>query len=156
VKLSKNNPIIRIARWFFSQKGIMKSMPSFFHYGGWIILVIYRFFGIRVLLLTTTGRKTGLARTNPVLFIKQGQDYIISGHQAGSENHPFWFLNLTANPRVVVEVFWRKSARSAAEITNEDEKKHLLSQYPMGFVEAFQEYTSRSFPVIRLSPVVDD
>ncbi len=153
MKLSKNNPIISITRWLLSQKGMMKIMPTFIRYGGWIVLAVYRLFGIRVLLLTTTGRKTGLPRTNPVLYIEKGEDYIITAHKGGSDKHPYWFLNLTANPRVEVEVFWRKSDRSASEIKNEAEQKELLSQFPIGFIEALQEHTDRSFPVIRLTPI---
>jgi len=128
-------------------------MPSFIHYGGWFLLAIYHLFGMKVLLLTTTGRKTGSARTNPVIYISQGQNYIISAHQAGSDKHPYWFLNLMADPQVTIELFWKKRVCLATEISDEAEKKELLGHFPVGFVEAFQEYTPRSFPVIRLETI---
>lgn len=153
MKLSKDNPIIRRTHWAISQKNLMKFIPSMIHYGGWLLLAIYQLFGIKVLLLTTTGRKTGKARTNPVLYIKQGQEYIISAHQGGTDRHPYWYLNLKANPRVTVELYWRQRAYQAVEVTDEEQKKALLAQFPLGFVEALQEYTPRSFPVVRLQPV---
>jgi deazaflavin-dependent oxidoreductase (nitroreductase family) len=123
-------------------------------YGGWLILYVYQLTGIKVLLLTTTGRKTGKPRTFPVMYFKEGQDLIISAHQAGHDRHPAWYLNLVANPDVTVELFWRRRPYRAEIVTDEAERKASLAQFPLGLVEAFQESTTRSIPVIRLRPVL--
>jgi deazaflavin-dependent oxidoreductase (nitroreductase family) len=105
---------------------------------------------MKVLLLTTTGRKTGKPRTSPILYIHKGQDYIISAHQAGHNRHPSWYLNLVANPNVSVELYWRSREYYAEEIMDVGERDTLLAQFPFGLVEAFQEHTVRTIPVIRL------
>ena len=121
-------------------------------YGGWLPLAGYSLVGMKVLLLTTTGRKTGLPRTSPILYIHQGQDYIISAHQAGHNRHPSWYLNLVANPNVSVELYWRSREYYAEEIMDMGEREALLAQFPFGLVGAFQEHTARTIPVIRLRP----
>ena len=127
-------------------------MPTFVRYGGWLILYGYWFIGINVLLLTTTGRKSGKRRTSPVMYIRDGQDHIIAAHGGGYDKHPAWYHNLVANPGVVVELFWRRRECQGEEVVDVAEKKAYLSQFPLGMAEAFQEHTDRSVPVIRLRP----
>ena len=57
-----------------------------------------------VLLLTTTGRRTGQARTWPVGYLLDGQAYVIVASNGGLPKHPAWFLNLQATPRATIEV----------------------------------------------------
>ena len=106
--------------------------------------------GTDMLLLTTTGRKTGKPRTSPVIFLKQGQDLIIAAHKGGDDRHPNWYLNLLTNPSVTVEVFWRRRTYHAEPIKDEGESKALIAQFPFGMAETLQEFTTRAFPVIRL------
>lgn len=56
------------------------------------------------LLLTTTGRKSGRARTLPLIFGKSDRNYIVVASKAGAPAHPSWYLNLEANPDVAVQV----------------------------------------------------
>jgi deazaflavin-dependent oxidoreductase (nitroreductase family) len=152
MRLSQNNPVVRLTRWIILRKGMQRRMAPMIRYGVCPFLYIYQLTGIKVLLLTTTGRKTGKPRTFPIVYIKQGQEIIISAHQAGHDRHPAWYLNLIASPRVTVELFWRRRPYQAEPVTDEAERKALLAQFPLGLVEAFQEYTTRSIPVIRLRP----
>jgi deazaflavin-dependent oxidoreductase (nitroreductase family) len=78
---------------------------------------IYRLTGGRVggklgkapiLLLTTTGRKSGKPRTAPVLYLADGNDFVVINTNAGNEKTPAWSLNLRANPEAEVEVGQRK------------------------------------------------
>ena len=54
--------------------------------------------GAPVLLLTTTGRKSGKTRTTPLLYLEEGRNWIVAGSNAGDDRHPVWWLNLKAHP----------------------------------------------------------
>ncbi|MBI4789497.1 MAG: nitroreductase family deazaflavin-dependent oxidoreductase [Chloroflexi bacterium] len=153
MKLSKNNLIVRVLRWAILQKGLQKVAVPVIHYGGWPLLLPYYAIGIKFLLLTTTGRKTGKPRMWPALYFRQGQDFIISAHQAGHDKHPMWYLNLKSNPKVNVEIFWWRREYMAEEVQDEDARIALLSQFPYGLVDAYQDSTARKIPVIRLRPL---
>src|SRR5690348_1850257 len=60
--------------------------------------------GMPVMLLTTIGRKTGKQRVTPVVYIRDGDSYVITAAYAGADKHPSWFVNLQANPKVMIEV----------------------------------------------------
>lgn len=75
-------------------------------------------FGRKVLLLTTTGRKSGLARTTPLVYMPYGQDVIVYASNGGKETPPAWWLNLQADPRATVQIGRDKRsvvARAATE-----------------------------------------
>src|SRR5206468_12102028 len=67
-----------------------------------------RIFGNRMLLLTTTGRKTGQPRTKPVAYLADGDALIIVGGAAGAAKHPDWWLNLEFHPLAQVQVGRRR------------------------------------------------
>ncbi len=153
MKLSKDNPIVHFLRWVILRRNLQRIVPSTLKYGGWLLFLPYYAISINFLLLTTTGRKTGIPRQWLILYVKQGQDYIISAHQAGHDKHPSWFLNLVANPIVTVELFWKHRMYKAEQVSDEEERKALLAQFPYGLVDAYQELTTRTIPVIRLHPL---
>ena len=62
------------------------------------------FLGVPVLLLTTTGRKSGRQRTHPLYYLEDRERVILVASNAGTESDPAWLLNLRANPRVVVDI----------------------------------------------------
>ena len=68
-------------------------------------------------------------------------------------NQNSWFLNLVANPIVTVELFWKHRMYKAEQVSNEEERKASLAQFPYGLVDAYQELTTRTIPVIRLHPL---
>jgi deazaflavin-dependent oxidoreductase (nitroreductase family) len=61
-------------------------------------------FGGPVLLLNTTGRKSGQRRTNPLLYVRDGEDFVVIASYGGAPKHPAWYLNLMATPDATVEV----------------------------------------------------
>jgi deazaflavin-dependent oxidoreductase (nitroreductase family) len=71
--------------------------------------------GFQVLLLTTTGRKSGLPRTPPLGFFEDNGSYIISASNAGGDTNPAWFANVQANPKVMLEIK-RRRRTAIAEI----------------------------------------
>ena len=62
------------------------------------------FAGRNLLLLTTTGARTGLPRTTPLAFSRDGEDYVVIASKGGAPTHPAWYHNLIANPVVTLEV----------------------------------------------------
>lgn len=77
--------------------------------------------GTPVLLLTTTGRKSGERRTRPVGYLPDGDRFLVCGSNGGSDHPPAWSLNLRAHPDATVEVGARTlSVTAAAEITGEE------------------------------------
>jgi len=107
--------------------------------------------GLPVTLLTTTGRKTGRARTVPVASFEDGGDVIVIASFGGSPTHPAWFVNLSANPNVTVQV-GRDVYPARAEVVTGPERERLwamvVAKAP-NFGE-YQKKTTREIPVVRL------
>ncbi len=105
-----------------------------------------------VLLLHTTGAKSGLARINPVVTVKDGDRYVIVASKGGAPKHPDWYHNVVASSEVSVEV-GIEQFDAIATITEEPERTELYSQME-ATNPAFTEYkskTDRVIPVITLS-----
>jgi deazaflavin-dependent oxidoreductase (nitroreductase family) len=109
------------------------------------------FEGMSLLLVHTTGAKSGQLRINPTAYIKDGENLIIAASKGGADSHPDWYHNLVSNPRVIVEV-GSETISALAEVPSEPERSNyyekLASKYPM-----FNEYktkTKRVIPVIKL------
>ena len=111
-------------------------------------------FGGPVLLLNTTGRKSGRRRTTPLLYVKDGEDFVIIASNGGAPRHPAWYLNLMANQDATVEVGDRE-VRVRAEVVGPDEKPRLWQK----MVEMYSSYddyqgkTEREIPLLVLHPV---
>lgn len=109
--------------------------------------------GSPVLLLDTTGRKTGQKRTTPLLYLPDGANMVIVASKGGAAKHPAWWLNLRANPETRVQVGSRRLAVVAEETAGEDRRRlweRLVAMYP-GYAN-YQRRTKREIPVIRLRP----
>ncbi|HEU5106745.1 MAG TPA: nitroreductase/quinone reductase family protein [Solirubrobacterales bacterium] len=81
-----------------------------------------------VLLLTTTGRKSGQLRTAPVLYLADGGRYVVINTNAGNQKTPAWSLNLKANPEAEVEV-GRKRSKVQARIAEGEERADLWRRH---------------------------
>lgn len=130
----------------------MRLIPNIFRYGGWLLVMIYHLFGIRVLLLTTIGRKSGKPRTTPAMYVKQGNAYYISAIPPINQRYPNWYFNIMANPKVKVELFWRQQTCQSEPVQDKAEKMQLLEQFPFGIIEAIQDRAPEEIPVIQLVP----
>ena len=112
------------------------------------------FVGRQVLILTTTGAKTGEAHPAPLAWTRSGDDIVVVASMGGSPRNPSWFHNLVANPRVIVELDGERF-EAIARVARPDERRRLYD----GHVEVhpgFREYetkTSRVIPVVLLSRV---
>ncbi len=109
------------------------------------------FTGAPMLLLTTTGAKTGIERTMPLVCLEDGETIYIIASKAGAHTHPAWYHNLKANPGVTVEQGTERYEAVATEITGEERDAIYARQ--AGLMPQFAEYqagTSRVIPVIAL------
>jgi F420H(2)-dependent quinone reductase len=114
-----------------------------------------RMTGLDVLLLTTTGRKSGKRRTTPLGYFEDSGGYVIIGigSNAGFKTHPAWFHNLRSNPQVQIEIKDRKLDANA-EIMDSDRRRalwaRLLAISPQ--YERYEKKTTREIPLVLLRP----
>ncbi len=109
------------------------------------------FEGAPVLLLTTTGARTGNRYTTPMMYLDDGDHRYVFASKAGAPTNPDWYHNLVANPVVTVEVGAETYEATATPLegTERDEKyAEQARRYP-GFAE-YQEKTNRVIPVVEL------
>ena len=105
-----------------------------------------------LLILTTTGAKSGRAHTTPVVFTKDGDRLVIIASMAGAPTSPAWYHNLVAHPTATVELGTEKFDVDA-EVTKGEERDRLYS-HQAELMPAFAEYqtkTTRVIPVIALT-----
>ncbi|HEX5247835.1 MAG TPA: nitroreductase family deazaflavin-dependent oxidoreductase [Gaiellaceae bacterium] len=112
-----------------------------------------RFKTAPVLLLTTTGRKTGKRRTTPLLYGEDAGRYVVVASVGGAPKHPAWYLNLSGDAEATIQVGGRRLG-VRAETAQPDERAHLWTLmtrlYP-GY-DDYQAKTSREIPVVVLTP----
>jgi F420H(2)-dependent quinone reductase len=107
----------------------------------------------RVLLLTTTGRKTGKPRTVPLRCLREGEAYLIAASNWGKEQPPAWYYNLQAQPVVNIQVMGQHMV-ARAEAATPEQYDRLYQR----FIEAdkrfdgYRETAHRTIPVILLHP----
>ena len=114
-----------------------------------------RLYGNDVLLITTRGRVTGKLRRTPVMYGYDGDQYIVVASYRGMPTHPCWYLNLVANPEVILQVgphVFTAKARTVTEDEREPRWSMMTQRFPT-FV-TYQEQTTRRFPVISLEPTI--
>lgn len=109
------------------------------------------FEGAHMLLLTTTGAKTGKRHVTPLVYLPDGDRLVIIASAAGAPKHPAWYHNLVANPQVTVEVGEDSFEATAVVITGEERDQLYARQVEImpGFAE-YQAKTTRVIPVIAL------
>jgi deazaflavin-dependent oxidoreductase (nitroreductase family) len=106
-----------------------------------------------ILLLTTTGRKTGRPRTTPLLYVTDGENVVVVASNAGRPQHPQWWLNLAANPEAKVQMRNEKRLVRAAQAAGEERERLwrlVVEMYPE--YEEFQKTANRQFPIVILRP----
>jgi deazaflavin-dependent oxidoreductase (nitroreductase family) len=128
----------------FNQRNIDEFRASHGRVGG-------NFDGAPLLLLHTVGARSGQPRINPMMYLADGDRYLVFASKAGADTNPGWYWNLAANPDVTIEVGDETIAMRAAEITGaeRDEKYRIQSERYPGFA-GYQQQTSRTIPVIAL------
>ena len=107
---------------------------------------------MQLLLLTTTGARTGQRRAVPLTYLPDGDRYIVTAGNAGSDRHPAWYYNLAANPDVTVEV-GTEAFTAVAVVADEAERGGLYELFAAAYPQAdgYQAQTTRQIPVVILS-----
>ncbi len=112
-------------------------------------------FGMPALLLRTTGRKTGLARTNALVYGTDGERLMVVASNGGHRLPPAWLLNLQANPEVEVQVGVRRWPATAQPLWPGDEEYERLftvcNEANRGQFAAYRTKTDRPLPVVVLT-----
>jgi deazaflavin-dependent oxidoreductase (nitroreductase family) len=104
-----------------------------------------------LLLLTTTGARTGQPRTTPMMFVPDGDQLLVIASNAGAPRHPDWYRNLVAHPAVIVEAQGESYPATAVVLTGAERDaqfSRIAEQYP--FFAEHQAGVARQIPVVAL------
>jgi F420H(2)-dependent quinone reductase len=109
--------------------------------------------GMPILLLNTVGRKSGKSRTTPLMYILDGDNYVICASNNGRDKYPSWFHNLKNSSQVEIVIPGRCLRVSPAIATEREQTRlwaQLVAQAP--FFEVYKKGTSRPIPLVLLRP----
>lgn len=112
------------------------------------------FIGRRILLLTTTGAKSGEQRTAPLAYTTDGDKIVVVASMGGAPTHPFWYTNILANPVVTVEL-GPETFQARAAVATSAERRRLYDRHAElhpTFAE-YEQKTTREIPVIVLERI---
>jgi len=112
------------------------------------------FAGAPLLLLNSLGARSGQPRTTPLVYNKDGDNYVIFASKAGLDTHPAWYYNLVAHPQASSIEIAGKTIKVQARLANAEERQRLF-QLQVALMPAFGEYqqkTQREIPVFILTP----
>lgn len=107
-----------------------------------------------ILLLDMVGRKTGKKRTTPLMYFRDGNNYVISASAGGADTNPAWYYNLKSNPETTIQVKGDK-IKVIAQEASPDKRKKLWTQLT-SLAPQFKQYekkTKRTIPMFILRPV---
>ncbi len=107
--------------------------------------------GTQTLLLTTTGRKSGEQRTTPLIYGRDGDSFLIVASKGGTDEPPAWYLNLSAEPEVDVQVKGDRFKARARTATAEEKPglwQTMVAEWPS--YDDYQRRTEREIPVVVL------
>jgi deazaflavin-dependent oxidoreductase (nitroreductase family) len=110
--------------------------------------------GAPTLLLTTRGRRSGRLRRTPLIYGRDGDAYVVVGSWGGAPRHPSWYLNLSEDPEVGIQVGSEKMAAraSTAEGAGRDELWSRMTEIWPDY-DKYQQKTARRIPIVVLEPV---
>ena len=121
-------------------------------------LLFNRVLGMPIVMLTTTGRKSGRPRSTMLLApIREGDRLVLVASYGGDDRHPAWFLNLRDNPGVEVLMDGR-TRRMRARVASREEKAALWPRVTAAYwgYAQYQWQTNRDIPLVMLEPEPDD
>jgi deazaflavin-dependent oxidoreductase (nitroreductase family) len=107
--------------------------------------------GTTILILTTTGRRSGQPRTNALIYRQHGGDYLVVASKGGADEPPDWYRNLQADPEVQVQVRGERFAAKARDATPQEKPqlwRYMTEVWPD--YDAYQQRTPREIPVVVL------
>ena len=155
--MAKLNPFTRLLDWLTLEaskrlgKGTSERHVAIYRRTGGLLGGRIR--ALPVLLLTTTGRKSGEQRTQPLNYLRYGSSYVVAASNSGRDIYPAWFLNLQSNPRASVQVR-RKVVPVIARVATPEEHERLwaeLTSKGRNYAE-YTRMTERDIPMLILQP----
>ena len=114
-----------------------------------------RIWGLEIVLLTTTGRRSGRPRTVPLCSLRDGEAFVVIASYGGLDRSPSWWLNLRQEPRATVRL-GRTTREVVAREATDDERDRLWAQVTErapGYLD-YERRTTRRIPVVLLEPQV--
>ena len=110
--------------------------------------------GAPILLLHHVGRKSGEARVAPLLYLADGDDYVLVASHAGADNSPAWYYNLIANPQTMIAI-GKQEVQVTAREADDGERDRLwpLATAMYSDYDVYATRTTRKIPVVILSPI---
>ena len=119
-------------------------------------LIGHRVLGMPTLLLHTTGRRSGRPRVNALVYLADGDSWVVVASKGGSDTAPAWLHNLRAHPEVVVQIGRRHHRATARELRAGDPEYGRLweacNRINGGRYDAYQARTKRRIPLVILAP----
>jgi len=125
--------------------------------------------GAPTLLLTTTGRRTGELRTCALIYYQDGDRFVVAASKGGSDDPPFWLLNLVAHPDVRIQIGTRQLVARATVASAEERERlwplvnrnnrglaPLIHRGVLGRYDVYQRHTERVIPLVLLEPTTPD
>ena len=111
------------------------------------------FAGAAIILINTIGAKSGNPKTFPLVYLPDGESWIIFASAGGALKHPAWYYNLKANPDITIEVGDEIIEASATEVTGTERDEIYAKQAALmpNFAEYEKLATTRKIPVVRLT-----
>lgn len=128
--------ITRVHRWVYRASGGRIGA----NLGGW-----------RMLLLEHVGRRSGLPRITPLLYVEDGERFVVVASNAGDDRHPAWWLNLQARPEAGIQL-GRDHLRVKARVATGPERERLWAKLRASYryYDDYRERTQREIPVVIL------
>ena len=108
---------------------------------------------MQLLLLTTTGARTGQRRAVPLTYLPDGDRYSVTAGNAGSDRHPAWYHNLIAHPDDVTVEVGNEAFKAVAVIADEPDRQTLYDLFAAAYpvLDDYQAQTARQIPILTLA-----
>jgi deazaflavin-dependent oxidoreductase (nitroreductase family) len=161
----KDNPLRQLVRrtaglrpisWFYARtlhhidRGVYRISNGRSTFSSWVG-------GLPVVMLTTTGAKSGKSRTLPLLGFDEGEDVVLIASNWGQRHHPSWYHNLRAHPRATIVVDGQRREVEASMVSEADRDRYFkraIATYP-GYAY-YRRRAGREIPILRLRPADRD
>jgi deazaflavin-dependent oxidoreductase (nitroreductase family) len=116
----------------------------------------HRMVGVPTLLLRTTGRRSGVTRTNALVYARDGADYLVVASNGGGDKDPAWLFNLRANPEVEIQI-GRDRQKATSRILGPADAEYerlwkIADEGNRNRYDAYQKQTSRPIPIVAIMP----
>ena len=109
--------------------------------------------GVHILLLESVGRKTGKTRTTPLVYIRDGENYVVTASNGGEPHHPGWYYNLHSQPQIVIQVMDQHISVETEQADPEERRRlraELVKTNPR--FDKYQRKTAREIAMFILHP----